>query len=311
MSGSTAGPVSGGPPPLHGPGAPWPETNCALDLWVELLRHLGHEPAAAGGVAVEGDCHGDHWVMTAPTREDLRELYGLEVVEFSGWSSTLDHVVDHLARGHHLTVEVDSWWLPDTAGTAYRADHVKTSIAPLVVDTLARTMDYLHNAGRFTLSGEDFDGVFSADPEVTRVPLPYLELVRQHDVPGGDPRDRALELLRRHHARRAEGDPVARLEEALRGVDWSVADDAAFHRISFATVRQLGATAQLAAAHLGWLGLEAAATPFSAAAQAATTAQFSLARTARRGRPPADGLLTGVSEGWGAGMTELARALRP
>lgn len=297
-------------PPLHGPGAPWPETNCALDLWVELVRHLGHEPAAAGGVAVEADCHGDHWVMVAPTREDLRELYGLEVVELSGWASTLDHVVDHLALGHHLTVEVDSWWLPDTAGTAYRAQHVKTSIAPLAVDRDARTLDYLHNAGRFSLSGEDFDGVFSADPALTHVPLPFVELVRQHDVPEGDLRDRALALLRRHHERRAQGDPVGRLEHALREVDWAAADDAFFHRLSFATVRQLGSTAQLAAAHLGWLGMTEAAAHFSAAAQASTTSQFSLARTARRGRPPADGLLAPVAETWAAGMTELGRALR-
>lgn len=297
---------------LHGPGAAWPETNCALDLWVELLARLGHEPAAMGGVALETDCFGDHWVMVKPSTEAMRELFGVEVVEFSGWKPTLEHVADHLAAGRLMTVETDSWWLPDTQGTAYRTEHVKTSIVPVALDAGARTLEYLHNAGTFTLGGDDFDGVLGGDPQLTRVPLPYLELVRQHDRP--DPArvpELAREWLARHYDRRPADDPVARLEEALGSADWTTEEgaDERFHRLAFSTVRQLGSSAQLAAAHLDWLGMPEAAARFDAAAREATGVQFKLARAARRRRAPEPGLLAAVGEHWASGMRRVGEAL--
>ncbi|HEY8050190.1 MAG TPA: DUF1839 family protein, partial [Ramlibacter sp.] len=34
---------------LHSPQADWPEKNCYIDLWIELLHALGLEPLALPG----------------------------------------------------------------------------------------------------------------------------------------------------------------------------------------------------------------------------------------------------------------------
>ena len=86
-----------------------------------------------------------HFLKQQP--EDLRRLYGLEVTEEIVWLPLLETVESGPSRGVLHTVEVDSWWLPDTAGTAYHSDHVKTSIVPSRVDRGLRLMWYIHGAG--------------------------------------------------------------------------------------------------------------------------------------------------------------------
>ena len=34
---------------LHGPSRMWQETNCYVDLWIEVLSALGHDPHAMLG----------------------------------------------------------------------------------------------------------------------------------------------------------------------------------------------------------------------------------------------------------------------
>ena len=43
-------------------------------------------------------------------------------------------MAEQLALGRPAIVEVDAFYLPDTAGTSYRAAHVKTSIGIQAID---------------------------------------------------------------------------------------------------------------------------------------------------------------------------------
>ncbi|MGO8256663.1 DUF1839 family protein, partial [Rhizobium ruizarguesonis] len=54
-------------------------------------------------------------------------------------------------------IEMDSFYMPDTRGTAYRQEHGKTTVAINRLDVAAKRVDYFHNAGYFRLEGEDFD----------------------------------------------------------------------------------------------------------------------------------------------------------
>ena len=46
------------------------------------------------------------------------------------WRPLAEHVAEQLAMGQPAHVEVDAWFLPDTAGISYHAEHVKTTIVP-------------------------------------------------------------------------------------------------------------------------------------------------------------------------------------
>lgn len=264
----------------------WQETNCYLDLWIEILNALGHDPVPAFACALSADHDGAQWSFLKPDPEDLRSHYGLEVAEEALWRPVLDTVCSGPQRNLVHTVEVDSWWLPDTAGTDYRSAHVKTTIVPVSVDREAATMTYIHNAGIYELSGDDFAGVFSA-PELP----PYVEQIRRVAIDPGPDVDRAslLRSARRHLDRRAAGNPAQRLSASVDdALIWLAgAGLETFHAWAFATIRQFGATAEVAgdfadalrAADIPAAGQ--AAELFRSAASSAKTLQFKLARTAR------------------------------
>jgi len=303
------------PHPLHGPTAVWTETNCAIDAWVELVHRLGFAPEPAGACALSADVCGDQWVMIKYPAENLRVLYGLDVVELNPWKSTLEHVCDHLRMGNLMTVEVDSWWLPDTTGTAYHRDHVKTAIIPLRADPQHRRLTYLHNAGQFDLEGRDFEGVFATEPGLSLVPFPYIELIRAVESVGPEElRRRARELVATHLSRRPRDNPVHRLRPLIEDAVTALPDQTPeyFHAFAFATLRQLGATAQLAAGCLRWIEpdddeLATAAKGFESVSVAAKSLQFVLAR-ASRGRQVALGAaLDAVADTWQDAMDGVVR----
>ena len=103
---------------LHAPDRNWTETNCWLDMMIEVLHVLGLDPVAALPGALGTDFDGDHWALFKYPLEDLRMLFGLEVTEMYVWRPVVDHVADHLAQGHLLTVEVDAFYLPAAVVTA-------------------------------------------------------------------------------------------------------------------------------------------------------------------------------------------------
>ncbi len=303
------------PHPVHTGERDWPETNCYLDLWTEILHALGHNPTPAFCCALSATHDGAQWVFLKPAPEDLRRLYGLEVTEENLWRGVLDTVETGPDRDLLFTVEVDSWWLPDTAATDYRANHVKTTIVPTRVDRAGRTMTYVHNAGIHELSGEDFDGVFTLDPRSEWVLPPYVEQIRR--VPADPADDLVLRIAREHLRRRPASNPVSGLADTVReATGWlGSAGLEVFHKWAFATLRQCGATAEVAAdlsRHLdiaGASGAAAAAPLFTEVSASAKAVQFKLARAARGRKVDVDEALATMASSWSAAIDIVDNAV--
>jgi hypothetical protein len=64
---------------IHGDSRTWTETNCYVDVVVELLHGLGYEPIAALPFTLGIDFEGDQWTFFKFPQEDLLELYGIEI----------------------------------------------------------------------------------------------------------------------------------------------------------------------------------------------------------------------------------------
>jgi len=121
--------------------------------------------------------HSDDTFMAKPC--SLTCLYGIEVHEMLPYRSLPEHIEEQLRHGRTVLVEMDAWYLPDTAATSYRAEHLKTTIVPEAIDRGAERLRYLHNAGLYELSGEDYRGCFRMLPHFTDdVMDPFTELVR-------------------------------------------------------------------------------------------------------------------------------------
>ena len=293
----------------------WRETNCYVDLWIETLHALGHDPVASFAAALSADHDGEQWTFLKMEQSDLRVLYGLEVTEDTVWRPILDTVESGPARNLLHTVEVDSWWLPDTAGTDYRSSHVKTTILPARVDRDAQSMVYFHNAGLFELDGDDFVGIFGLGDQPEGLLPPYVEQIRY--FPGRVQPDAVLTVVREHLSRRASGDPMARLADSIRdAVTWLPERGLeTFHQWAFATLRQCGASAELAADLATLLGsgsapaAAAAAEPFLQVAQGAKAVQFKLARAARGRKVDVDAAMAEMSESWAKALDLVSDAV--
>ncbi|HXW32123.1 MAG TPA: DUF1839 family protein, partial [Acidimicrobiales bacterium] len=309
------------PHPLHAPDRDWTETNCWLDMMIEVMHVLGLEPLAASSFTLSTDFDGDQWRLFKFPPEDLRVLFGLEIDEMYVWRPVIDHLEDNLRLGRLLTVEVDAYFLPDTGGVSYRIDHLKTAIVPQMLDRPGRRLGYFHNAGYFELDGEDFDGIFSLDgaPDPRRL-LPYVEIVRTDRLRAGEPPlDLVLSLTRDHLARRPATNPIARFKKRLQSdLPWlEEAGEAVFHPYSFGTSRQLGATAALAAAFVDWLdarlhaGLDEASRQFRHLSESAKALQFALARVVRGRHVEVDAPFESMEKAWESAMGTLAERLAP
>lgn len=110
---------------IHGADRIWAETNCYTDLWIELLHAMHYEPIAALPFTLAIDFEGDQWTFFKFPLTDLYELYGLDIQELAIWKSLINHVDEQIGFGRPVLVEVDSFYLPDTYGTAYQTAHTK------------------------------------------------------------------------------------------------------------------------------------------------------------------------------------------
>ena len=301
---------------LHAVERAWTETNCYVDVWIEVLNALGLDPVAAAAFTLSADFEGDQWTFFKFPPEDLRTLFGLEVSELNVWRPVVDHVDEQLGLGRLCTVEVDSWFLPDTRGVSYGIAHVKSTVVPQMLDRSERRLGYFHNAGYFELEGDDFDGVFrlGAHAESAGLP-PYVEVIRLDRVRRDDPDlvSRVVALTGDHLARRPADNPVSRLGARLvADLPWLAEQDLdTFHLYSFGMCRQCGATAELAADFVTWLnlhdrtGTESAATEFAELAGGAKALQFALARVVRGRQVDLADILGGMEEHWATGMSIL------
>jgi hypothetical protein len=280
---------------LHDDARDWAATNCYVDLWIELLHGLGLEPVAGLGCTLALDFAGDQWTFFKYSLGDLHTLYGIDVQELLVWRPLVEHTAHHVASGQPLIIEVDAWFLPDTAGTAYRERHEKTSIAVQAIDIAARQLGYFHNSGYYMLEGDDFDGIYGTTP----VLAPYVEVVKFDTVERYDRNAlsaRALELARLHFSRRPRTNPFVRYSARVAGdTEWLIGESIeTFHIYAFAMMRQCGAGFATAASFLRWLSdntiglnvatIELAATDYDAIAALAKGMQFSFARAVNRKR---------------------------
>jgi hypothetical protein len=304
--------------PVHRAERTWSETNCYSDLWTEVIHSLGSEPRALGYM-LSGDFDGSQWTMFKPGAGDLWDLYRVDVAELNVWRPLEDHIDEQLAMGRLLTVEVDAYHLPDTAGVSYMTNHVKTTLVPNRLDREGRRLEYFHGAGYFELSGADLDGIWPAGA----LP-PYVELVRLDHLDQA-PRGTALleaarATTRRHLERRPADNPVGRMLDHIQADLPALAEAGpeTFHDYAFGTCRQLGAAAEVGADHADWLGsagldgAQEAASRLRRVAEGAKELQFVLARSLRR-RAPADiaSAHAPLAQEWDAALALLEDRLGP
>ena len=146
--------------PLHSSERMWPETNCYVDLWIEVLNAAGTAPEAMLGFTLTQDFEGDQFTFFKVPLEDLESLYDIRVTELAIFDRVERHVETQIARGRLCLIEMDSFYMPDTQGTAYRTEHGKTTVAINRLDFAGKDIEYFHNGGYFQLEGKDFDGLF-------------------------------------------------------------------------------------------------------------------------------------------------------
>jgi hypothetical protein len=280
---------------LHDPARDWPETNCYVDLLIEVLARRGFDPRAALGFTVAQDYEGDQFTFFKYPAADLAQLYNVELLELSIFDRLEDHLREQIARDRLPIVEVDSFYLPDTKGVGYHRTHGKTTIAVNTLDPDGHELGYFHNAGYFRLGADDYDALFRA-PVDNGLPLfPYVEFLKFGTGRGAtDPIGIARTLLSHHLYRRPVQNPFRawrdRLERDLdrlstRPPEW-------FHAYAFNHLRQAGANFGLLGAHLAWLqehgepGLEKPKASAEAISNGAKIMQFQLARAVARKRFP-------------------------
>lgn len=306
---------------LHTQERSWAETNCYVDVLIELIHALGHEPIAALPFTVAIDFEGDQWTFFKFPHADLETLFGLDIQELAIWRPLATHIEEQVDQGRPVLVELDSIYLPDTAGTAYRLAHVKSTVAVMEIDVAARQLGYFHGQGYYHLEGDDFVNVLrltgTDSPEMLP---PYVEFVKRRP-------ERALEverlveaslaLLRRHLQRVPDENPLLKFKTRFAtDMEWLGGESLdTFHQYSFATLRQFGACYELTIAYLRWLGehgvagLQPATQAFATLAIDAKTLQFQLARAMTRKKPLNLAALDDMATAWQAAINGLTSRL--
>lgn len=310
--------------PLHDVDRVWVEKNCYVDLWIALLHSLGAEPLALMGSAARVDFEDDSFTFFKPSHEELRAFFGIDVQELTVWRPLIQHALTHLGAGKFISTEADAFYLPDVAGTDYHQHHTKTTIVLADVDLGARRLGYFHNAGYYTLEGEDFDATLRLAHVTHPDELPlFAEIVRIDRFvrrPRAELVAMARENLVRHVAERPVRNPFLAFREAVAR-DMGMLTDGGlplFHAWAFASIRQGGAALELLAAHLRWIddaagesALTLAADAFLSASNGAKTFLLKAARAVNTKRAlEASAAFELMIRGWDDGMSLLEAECR-
>ncbi|TCU36135.1 succinylarginine dihydrolase [Rhizobium azibense] len=303
---------------LHSSERMWPETNCYIDLWIEVLHTLRLPPEAMLGFTLTQDFEGDQFTFFKVPLEDLEALYGIRVTELAIFDRVEHHVETQIRRGRLCLVEMDSFYMPDTQGTAYHCEHGKTTVAINRLDVAAKRVEYFHNAGYFQLEGEDFDGLFQMHLSESNSPfLPYTEFAKFPETFAGENYigDVAHRLFKVHFSRRPAENPIRAFAKQFPQQVEAVAERpfGFFHKYAFNTLRQFGANFELAADHLAWLSEGRFAQAEENArriSEVAKSVQFQLARAVtRRKFEPLKAALDPAADAWDAMMTSISDRL--
>jgi hypothetical protein len=301
------------PHDIHVGDRAYTETNCYSDILIELIHARGDEPLAAMGFTVRMDFEGDQWTFFKPPPEDLEALFGIDIHEMQPYRPLPEQIAEQIAEGRTMIVELDSWYLPDTASTAYRTEHVKSSAVMEAIDVAGERLRYFHNSSLYELSGEDYQGVFrTARAFSDDVLPPYTELVRfdaGERLQGEALRGRARELLAHHLARRPQTNPferfAGRLAADLPGL--LEGDHAHYHAYAFATARMVGSALEIAASHVDWLLGEEGAAASASLRRIVDGSKVLSFRLARRRPFDPEPVVAELGEAWQEAMTELDR----
>ncbi|MGI9146868.1 MAG: DUF1839 family protein [Chloroflexota bacterium] len=301
---------------LHQIERDWYETNCYVDVWIEILHSLGLEPLACLPFTLGVDFEGDQWTFAKPSAYDLFSLYGIDVQELNLWRPLEEHALEQVGRRRFVLAELDAFYLPDTHGTDYHTKHTKTTVGINLIDPAAQKMGYFHNAGYFELSGADYVQLFPATPVQGALP-PYVEFAKCSELrrlPAEILVQQSLALLHIHLRRLPRVNPgVAfsrRFAQDVERLQSGQLQD--YHAYAFANLRQLGGAFDLASHYLRWLERhgEKHLTPISNEFdRISSTAKALVLKTARASvtRKTADfgPMLTTIGSSWASGMEQL------
>lgn len=302
---------------IHTQERDWAETNCYVDIWIELLHSLGHEPIAAMPYTLAIDFEGDQWTFFKFPLADIYALYGIDVQELQIWQPLTQHIEQQVSLGRPVLVELDSFYLPDTAGMAYKIAHVKSTVAVVEIDLENHHLGYFHGQGYYHLEGKDFIDVFrlkgKADPTILS---PYVEIAkfRQTEKASADKTlSTSLDLLKKQLSLVPENNPFISFKTKFEtDVKWLREEGIeAFHQYSFATLRQFGACYELAANYLNWLaeqgeiGLDDSTQQIKSISETAKIYQFQLARVISRGKELDLSPIDSMAGAWTEAMTSL------
>lgn len=284
--------------PLHDNERPWPQTNCSVDLLIELVAAYGLDPTWMLAFTLTQDFEGDHFTFFKVPSDDMEALYGLVVQELAVWDKLENHILEQLQRGHVVLVEVDGFYLPDTRGVTYRENHGKTTIGIFSLDQEKRQIAYFHNETRGVLADEDYDGVLQKLASQSTFLMPYCEVVKRMGAPSAYPANLALSQLRRHCFRRPTRNPFHAYSEVFASHLDALGSrgPAFFHAYAFNTLRQVGANFGLLESFLLRLpgsDFFGAAASAHILAEEAKVLQFRLARAVMRNN--FDGLNSAVT----------------
>lgn len=285
--------------PLHDTERAWPQTNCSVDLLIELLAACGFDPLWMLAFTITQDFEGDQFTFFKVPSEDLESLYGLSIQELAVWDDLQDHIIEQLQRGRIVLLEVDGYFLPDTRGVTYQQQHAKTTIGIYALDPERRRLGYFHNETRGILSNTDFDGVLQRQPAQSNLLMPYTEVLKRIGSPQPNPAALALQQLRHHWQRRPAENPFRAYAKVFpEHIDRLKARGTAnFHGYAFNTLRQTGANFGLLDSFLTALPNDDFTTAAACArslSNGAKTLQFQLARAVARNRFDALGTAIGA-----------------
>ena len=295
--------------PIHTQERDWAETNCYADVWIEQLHALGHDPIAAMPFTLGIDFEGDQWTFFKFHLSDIYKLYGIDVQELAIWQPLVKHVENQISLGRPVLVELDSMYLPDTVGTAYKEAHVKTTVAVNTIDINNKYMEYFHGQSYYKLEGSDFDAVFRMDNTDRSRLEPYVEIAKlSNNKPIAETQlvITSLNILKEKLQLIPNDNPFEKFKsQFIKDLDWLKQSGLeTFHDYSFATFRQYGACFELSAVYLDWLqqhgetGLEEAIHHFKQVSELTKVYQFQLARAVMRNKDVDFATLDSISQHW-------------
>lgn len=242
---------------LHDASRIWPEKNCYVDLWIEILHARGLQPAALLPFTITVDFEDDQWTFFKPSHDELRSLFGVKVHELTVWRPLVEHVIEHVKAGRLVSLEVDAYWLPDTQGTDYQHKHSKTTIAINEVDLTNETVGYFHNAAYFEAYDTNFRQLLKLDVASPELPL-FAELISFYPPPSftqAQLQQASLALMRKQIQYIPAINPIERFAQRfaadLPQLQASGLEN--YHAWAFAGIRQWGSACELTGEWIAWM----------------------------------------------------------